>query len=197
MRKLLYAFGLTSALVFALAAHAAAPNFAGTWTLDKSKSQGLNQRLQNAESVTWNVTQTEKEITIDEKVTGGGGPGGPPPGGAPAAGGPPAGGPPGGGQGGGRGMGGGMGGPRTFNLDGSETTGEMGRGKFARKATLSSDGKTLELVSKVTFQNQEGNEITTTSTDKLTLSADGKSLTVVRHSESPRGAQDSTLVFNK
>lgn len=194
MRKLLYAFGLTSALVFALAAHAAAPNFAGTWTLDKSKSQGLNQRLQNAESVTWNVTQTEKEITIDEKITGGGGPGGPggpPPGGA-AAGGPP----PGGGQGGGRGMGGGMGGPRTFALDGSETTGEMGRGKFARKATLSSDGKTLELVSKVTFQTPEG-EVTTNSTDKLTLSADGKSLTVVRHSESPRGAQDSTLVFNK
>ena len=200
MRKLLFALGLTSALVFALAAHAAAPNFAGTWTLDKSKSQGLNQRLQNAKSVTWNVTQTEKEITIDEKVAGGGGPGGPPPGGAPAASGAPAAGgpPPGGGQGGGRGMGGGMGGgPRTYNLDGSETTGEMGRGKFARKATLSSDGKTLELVSKVTFQNQEGNEITTTSTDKLTLSADGKSLTVVRHSESPRGPQDSTLVFNK
>jgi hypothetical protein len=194
MRKLLFALGLTSALVFALAAHAAAPNFAGTWTLDKSKSQGLNPRLQNAESVTWNITQTEKEITIDEKVTGGGGPGGPPPGGAPAAGGPP----PGGGQGGGRGMGGMMGGgPRTYNLDGSETTGEMGRGKFARKATLSSDGKTLELVSKVTFQTQDGTEATTTSTDKLTLSADGKSLTVVRHSETPRGPQDSTLVFNK
>jgi hypothetical protein len=192
MRKLLYAFGLTSALVFALAAHAAAPNFAGTWTLDKSKSQGLNQRLQNAESVTWNVTQTDKEITIDEKVAGGG-PGGPPAGGAPA-GGPPGGGP---GGGGGRGMGGGMMGPRTFNLDGSETTGDMGRGKFARKATLTSDGKTLELVSKVTFQTQDGNEVTTTSTDKLTLSADGKSLTVVRHSESPRGPQDSTLVFNK
>ena len=196
MRKLLYAFGLTSALVFVLAAHAAAPNFAGTWTLDKSKSQGLNQRWQNAESVTWNVTQTEKEITIDEKVTGGGGPGGPggaPAGGAPAAGGPP----PGGGQGGGRGMGGGMMGPRTFNLDGSETTGDTGRGKFARKATLSSDGKTLELVSKVTFQTPDGNEVTTNSTDKLTLSADGKTLTVVRHSESPRGVQDSTLVFNK
>ena len=196
MRKLLYAFGLTSALVFALAAHAAAPNFAGTWTLDKSKSQCLNQRLQNAESVTWNFTQTDKEITIDEKLTGGGpggGPGGPPAGGAPA-GGPPGGGP---GGGGGRGMGGGMMGPRTFNLDGSETTGDMGRGKFARKATLATDGKTLELVSKVTFQTQDGNEVTTTSTDKLTLSADGKSLTVVRHSESPRGPQDSTLVFNK
>jgi hypothetical protein len=196
MRKLLYAFGLTSALVFALAAHAAAPNFAGTWTLDKSKSQGLNPRWQNAESVTWNVTQTEKEITIDEKVTGGGpggGPGGAPAGGAPA-GGPPGGGP---GGGGGRGMGGGMMGPRTFSLDGSETTGDMGRGKFARKGTLASDGKTLELVSKVTFQGQDGNEVTTTSNDKLTLSADGKTLTVVRHSESPRGAQDSTLVFNK
>ena len=92
MRKLIYAFGLTSALVFALAAHAAAPNFAGTWTLDKSKSQGLNQRLQNADSVTWNITQTDKDITIEEKIAGGGGPGGPggPP---PGAGGPPAGGP--------------------------------------------------------------------------------------------------------
>ena len=184
MRKLLYAFGLTSALVFALAAQAAAPNFAGTWTLDKSKSQGLSQRVQNAESVSWLITQTEKEITIEEKIAGGG----------PPAGGAPAGDRPGGGQGGGRGMG--MGGPRTFSLDGSETTGEMGRGKFVRKATMSSDGKTLELVSKVTFQGPEG-EVTSNSTDKLSLSADGKVLTVVRHSESPRGAQDSTLVFNK
>ncbi|HKG97479.1 MAG TPA: hypothetical protein VKA97_06685 [Pyrinomonadaceae bacterium] len=194
MRKLLYAFGLTGALVFALAAQAAAPNFAGTWTLDKSKSQGLSQRVQNAESVSWNITQTDKDITVEEKITGGGGPGaGGPPAGAPPAGGAPQGGGPGGGRGG---MMGGGGGPRTFNLDGSETTGEMGRGKFVRKATLSADGKTLELVSKVTFQGPEG-EVTTTSTDKLSLSADGKMLTVVRHSESPRGPQDSTLVFNK
>ena len=73
MRKLLYAFGLTSALVFALAAQAAAPNFAGTWTLDKSKSQGLNQRIQNAESVVWTITQTDKTITIEEKIGGGSG----------------------------------------------------------------------------------------------------------------------------
>ena len=192
MRKLLYAFGLTSALVFALAAQAAAPNFAGTWTLDNSKSQGLSPRVQNAESVSWIITQTEKDITIEEKVTGGGGPGGGP--GGPPAGGAPQGDRPGGGQGGGRGMG--MGGPRTFNLDGSETTGEMGRGKFVRKATLSSDGKTLELVSKLTFQGPDG-EVTTNSTDKLSLSDDGKVLTVVRHSESPRGTQDSPLVYNK
>ena len=200
MRKLLYAFGLTSALVFALAAQAAAPNFAGTWTLDKSKSQGLSQRLQNAESVSMVITQTDKEITIEDKVVGGGGsgvgaaPGGPPPG-APAAGGPPPGSGQGGG-GGGRGMGGMMG-PRTFNLDGSETTGEMGRGKFLRKATLSSDGKTLELSQKITSQGPDGGEIVITLNDKLSLSADGKVLTVVRHSESPRGTQDSTLVFNK
>lgn len=191
MRKLLFAFGLTSALVFALAAHAAAPNFAGTWTLDKSKSQGLSPRIENAESVSWVVTQTDKEITVEEKIVGGGGPGG-----APGAGGPPPGGGGPGGGGGGRGM---MGapGPRSYNLDGTETTGDMGRGKFARKATLSSDGKTLELVSKMTFTTPDGNEVTTTSNDKLSLSADGKVLTVVRHSESPRGAQDSTMVFNK
>ena len=132
MRKLIYAFGLTSALVFALAAHAAAPNFAGTWTLDKSKSQGLNPRWESAESVKWNVTQDEKQITVEEKVTGGGmGPGGPPPSGAPAGGAPQGGGPGGGGPG--RGM---MGGPRTYNLDGSETSGEMGPAKFLRVALL-------------------------------------------------------------
>jgi len=193
MRKLIYAFGLTSALVFALAAHAAAPNFAGTWTLDKSKSQGLSQRWQNADSVTVNITQTDKEITVEEKVTGGGGPGGPggtPPAGAPAGGAP---------QGGGPGIGGpgrGMGGPRTYNLDGSETSGEMGPAKFVRKAALSSDGKTLELTSKTTF-TRDGNETTLNSSDKLSLSADGKTLTIVRHAETPRGVQDSTLVFTK
>jgi len=190
MRKLLFAFGLTSALVFALAAHAAAPNFAGTWTLDKSKSQGLSQRWQNADSVTVNITQTDKDITLDEKVTGGGGPGGPPAGGAPAAGAPQGGGP------GGGGPGRGMGGPRTYNLDGSETSGEMGPAKFVRKAALSSDGKTLELTSKTTF-TRDGNETTLNSSDKLSLSADGKTLTIVRHAETPRGVQDSTLVFNK
>ena len=207
MRKLLCALSLISALVFALAVQAAAPaSFAGTWTLDKSKSQGLNQRIQNAEGVSWTVTQNDKTITIEEKVTGGQpgggpgggsgvGPGGPPPGGAPGAG---QGAGQGGGQGGGpgRGMGGGMGGPRIFNLDGSETSGETPRGKFVRKATWSSDGKTLDLVTKSTFQGPEG-EITVTSTDKLSMSEDGKTLTAARHNETPRGAQDSTWVLTK
>lgn len=178
MRKLLCALSLMSALVFALAVHAAAPaDFAGTWTLDKSKSQGLNPRQQNAESVSWVITQTEKEITIEEKITGGN--------------------PPSGGPGGGRGGMGGLFGPRTFNLDGSETTGDTGRGKYVRKATVSGDGKTIELVTKSTFSGPDGNEIQTTSSDKLQLSADGKMLTVNRRSESPRGTQEATLVFNK
>jgi hypothetical protein len=186
MRKFFCALTVTSALLFALAVHAAAPaNFAGTWTLDKSKSQGLNPRQQNAESVSWVITQTDKDITIEEKVTGGNPPAGGSPGGAPGGG---------GGQGGGRGMG--MGGPRTFNLDGTETATENERGKTVRKATVSADGKTIELSSKSTFQGPNG-EMSLTSNDKLVLSADGKSLTVTRHSESPRGAQDSTLVFNK
>ena len=110
MRKLLCALSLISALVFSLAVHAAAPtSFAGTWTLDKSKSQGLSQRIQGADSVTWTIAQTDKTISIEEKVTGGqGGPGGPPPAGAAPSGTPPAGGPPaaGAGQGGGQGGGG-------------------------------------------------------------------------------------------
>jgi hypothetical protein len=186
MRKLLCALSLMSALVLTLAVHAAAPaNFAGTWTLDKSKSQGLNPRQQNAESVSWVITQTEKEITIEEKSTGGNPPSGGQPGGAPGSGG-----------GGGRGMGGGFGGPRTFSLDGSETASENERGKTVRKATVSADGKTIELSSKSTFNGPNG-EMTLSSNDKLQLSADGKVLTVTRHSESPRGPQDSTLVFNK
>jgi len=203
MRKLLCALSLISAFVFAMAVQAAAPtNFAGTWTLDKSKSQGLDQRTQNAESVSWTITQDAKTITIEQKTAGGKmGGGGGAPGGAPTAGAAPAGGGggqgQGSGQGGGRGMGGGMGGPRTYNLDGTETTGETGRGKFVRKATLSSDGKTLELNTKSTFTGPDGGEVTLNSSDKLSLSADGKVLTVARHSESPRGAQDSTWVLNK
>ena len=197
MRRIICALALTSALMLTLVAQAAAPNFAGTWTLDKSKSQGLSQRMQGADSVQWVITQTDKEITIEEKVTGG-----QPPAGAPAtAGAAPAGSPPAGapaqgasgGGGGGRG-GMGMGGPRTFALDGSETNVDTGRGKSVRKATWASD--TLELTSKSTFQGPNG-EITSTASDKLTLSGDGKTLTVVSHRESPRGAQDLTLVFTK
>lgn len=178
MRRLFLIAGLMTAFGLAvLAASAAAPaNFAGTWSLDKTKSQGLSQGMMNAESVIWTITQDDKQISIDSKVTGGQ---------------PPAGGP---GSGGGRG--GGMGGPRTYTLDGKEVTAEAPGGSNTTKSTWSSDGKTLEL-SSVRAGSRDGTDFKFTNTDKMSLSGDGKVLTVARHSEGPRGNNDSTLVFNK
>jgi hypothetical protein len=187
MKRLILIAGAMTAFMLVVVATSAQnkANFAGAWSLDKAKSQGLSQGMQNAESVTWTITQDDKQIAIDSKVVAGQS--------APAT----AGG--GGGMGGGRGMGGGMGGPRTFTLDGKEVTtdagGQMG-GTNSTKATWSTDGKTLEL-SSVRAGSFNGNDFKATTTEKLSLSGDGKTLTVVRHSESPRGTQDSTLVFNK
>lgn len=151
-------------------------NFAGSWALDKTKSTGLDQRMLDGPDVTWAITQDAK-LTIESKVSGGQ---------APAAG---------GGGGGGRGPAG----PRSYNLDGTETKteggGQMG-GTNTTKATWSADGKTLELTS-VREGSFNGNDFKATTTDKMSLSADGKTLTVARHSESPRGTADSTMVFNK
>ena len=196
MKRLFLIAGLMTALVLAVVAVSASGgvNFAGTWTLDKSKSQGLSQRMQNAESVSCIIVQDDKTISMEWKITGG-----QPPAGAPAAGAPPAGGPPAAGapSGGGGGMGRGPSGPQVFNLDGKEVTSEGPMASTSTmKATWSSDGKTLEL-STVRAGSRDGQEFKFTTTDKLSLSEDGKVLTVNRHSESPRGPQDSTFVLNK
>jgi hypothetical protein len=184
MRKIVMTLSLLTALTFAFAANAAAPpSFAGTWELDKSKSQNLSRGMQDAESVSLIITQSDKTITTETKITPGA-----------AAAGAPAGGGPGGGGGGGRGGFGGAMGPVSYNADGSEATTENERGKTTTKATWA--GNNLELSAKRTFNTPNG-EVTATTTDKLSLSADGKVLTITRHSESPRGPQDSTLVYNK
>ena len=179
MRKLFLVAGLAAAfLLLVVAASAQKANFAGTWSLDKTKSQGLSTRMQGADKVTWTITQDDKTISIDQRVEGGQAPQG--------------------GGGGGGGMGGGGGrppaGPTAYNLDGSESTMEMGQGKATLKATWT--GSTLELTRKSTFNGPNG-EVTSTNSQKLSLSGDGKVLTAVVHSESPRGTTDSTLVFNK
>jgi hypothetical protein len=182
MRKL----GLIGALMIALALAVVAasavppPSFAGTWALDKAKSQGLSQRLQGAESVTWTITQDDKTISIDQKVTGGQ----PPPGG-----------------GGGGGMGGGRGpaGPTSYNLDGKEVTSDITGGQMTGKSTLKATwaDTALELSRKTTFTTPDGDR-TSSITQKLSLSSDGKVLTAVVHNEGGRGGpSDSTLVFNK
>src|SRR3989442_12051263 len=113
MKRLFLMAGLMAAfMLLVVAASAQKASFAGTWSLDKSKSQGLSQRIQGADKVTWTVTQDDKIIAIDQKVEGGQ---------------PPAGG--GGGTGGGGGMGGGggggargPGGPPSYKLDGKKGT---------------------------------------------------------------------------
>jgi hypothetical protein len=190
MRKL----GLISTLLvaFSLAVLAAGvvppPSFAGTWSLDKAKSQGLSPRMQGADSVTWTITQDEKTISIDQKVTGG----------QPPAGGPGGGG---GGTGGGGGMGGGRGpaGPMAYTLDGKEVTTDINAGQMTGKSTVKATwaNAALELSRKSTFNTPEGERVSST-TQKLSLSSDGKVLTAVVHNEGGRGGpSDSTLVFNK
>jgi hypothetical protein len=181
MRRLFLIAGLMTAFGLAvLAASAAAPaNFAGTWSLDKAKSQGLSQRLQGADSVTWTIAQDDKTISTDQKVTGGQ---------------PPAGGGPGGG-GGGRAPAG----PTAYNLDGKETTSDITGGQITGKLTLKATwaGNALELSRKTTFTTPDGERVSST-TQKLSLSSDGKLLTAIVHSEGGRGGPtDSTLVFNK
>jgi len=80
MRRAFLITGLMTAFAVAvLATGAAGANFAGIWALDKTRSQGLDPRMQNAD-VTWVITQDDKQISIETKVTGGqppaGGPGG-------------------------------------------------------------------------------------------------------------------------
>jgi hypothetical protein len=178
MKRLFLIAGLMTAFGLAvLAASAASPaNFAGTWALDKTKSTGLSTRLQNADSVTWTITQDDKQISIETKVSGGQ--------------------PPAGGGGGGGGQGRGPAGPQTYTLDGKEVTTEAMGGTATMKATWSTDGKTLEL-SSVRAGSFNGNDFKATAVDKLSLSGDGKVLTVNRHTEGTRGNADSMMVLNK
>ena len=196
--KRVFAMCSVFALLLAMAVAASAQkgaNFAGTWELDKSKSQLPGRQAEMIQSVTWTVTQDANQLSRDQKMErnpNAQGPGG----GAPPAGGPPAGGPPGGGggRGGGGGMMGGGGGPLSVKLDGTETKTENERGKSATKATW--QGSVLEIKTTGTFNTPNG-EITTTTTEHWELADGGKTLKVHRVSESPRGPQESTWVFTK
>lgn len=180
------------ALLMALSVMASAQkaNFAGTWELDKSKSQLPGRQAEMIQSITWTITQDANQLSRDAKTERN-------PNAQPPAGGPPAGGPPpGGGGGGGRGGGGmmGGGGPLTVKLDGSETKTENERGKSSTKAAW--QGGVLEIKTTGTFNTPNG-EMTTTTTEHWELADGGKTLKVHRVSESPRGPQESTMVFTK
>ncbi|HZS07848.1 MAG TPA: hypothetical protein VFD58_23645 [Blastocatellia bacterium] len=175
MKKLLMATGFLCAAMIGLSASATAPaNFAGTWVLDKGKSELPQQMAANVESITWMITQDDKELTIKPDVKAGGGGGGGRPG-----------------------M---MNQPQTYKLDGSETTSDVNfgqaSGKATRKAKWTNDGKNLEL-NTVTNLDFNGNAVTITSIQHLELAEGGKVLKAHSTTESPRGTQESKMVFNK
>ncbi|HST20229.1 MAG TPA: hypothetical protein VLR90_03895 [Blastocatellia bacterium] len=86
----------------------------------------------------------------------------------------------------------------TYNLDGSETTAEM-TGRMPGKATMKAKwmGDNVLELSSVQNVNVQGNDVTITRQDHWELAEGGKVLKVNRSSESPRGKQESKLVFNK
>lgn len=190
MKKLLF---LTAAVcLFAISVFAQKTDFSGTWTLDVSKSKLDERARASIESMTMSVTQTDKELkvaTVTKRV-------------APAAGAPA--GTPGSGTGGGGGMGrgGGFGSgdsANTYSLDGKETTVEVdgpnGKIPVKLKATIEANG-TAKLSSSRTFTTQMG-DVTASTNESWSLSADGKTLTVSREQTTPRGTNSSTLVFAK
>lgn len=168
MKRLSAACLAVCMLVVNLSATGSAPtNFSGVWVLDKARSQGLPETLANIPGYIMAVTQDDKQVTVETKIAAGGQ-------------------------------------ERsvqtlTYKLDGSETKGELA-GRLAGPATLKakwkSDGKVLEL-SAARRLSAQGTEYTVTVKDRFELIEDGKALKMLRTVESPRGAQESTWVFNK
>ena len=159
-------------------------DYSGNWTLDVSKSK-LDERAR-IESMTMTVTQTDKDIKVETatKRT-------PPPADVQ-----------GNGQGGGMRRGGGFGGgdgTTTYTLDGKDTITEtetpMGKMPVKLKAELEKDGK-LKLNQSRTFNSPAG-EVSLTTKETWTLAEDGKTLTVKRDTESPRGTNSSEMIFTK
>jgi len=87
--------------------------------------------------------------------------------------------------------------PFTYKLDGSKSSMDV-NGRMPAKATLTAkwNGDVLEL-NQDRQMSMNGNDFTVTIKDKLELSKDGATLTVHRTTESPRGTQESKLVFTK
>lgn len=172
-----YAFLLLFVAAAAMAVSAQSkPNFSGTWTLDMANSK-LDQRMR-IESMTLNVSQTDKEISVSTTTKRL---------------------PPNDGMGGGMGRGMGGDGTTVYSLEGKETKvevdGPMGKMPMALKAKLDADG-TLKLSSTRTFSGPMG-EVTMTTKETWKLSADGKTLTIERETTTPRGQSTATLVFTK
>ena len=184
MKKIFFLAAVVCLSAVAAIGQAKPTDFSGTWVLDASKSK-LDERMR-IESMTLTVAQTDKElkVTTETKRMA-------PPADAPAAG-------PGTGRGMGRGFGGGDG-TVAYSLDGKETTVEIDgpNGKMPVKYKAVLEGGNATLSSSRTFSGGPMGEVTVTGKDAWSISADGKTLTVVREQSTPRGTNSSTLVFVK
>ncbi len=176
-------FCLFSLSVFAQ--QASKTSFAGNWELDVQKSK--LPEMSRVESISMKVTQTDKDLKIESTTKRAARPEGE-----------------GSGAGNRRGnWGGGFGGDGTqtlnYSLEGKETMTEGVAGIPAASATLKAslekDGK-LNLTSTRKFNSQMG-EVTTTTKETWELLDGGKTLKVVRQSETRRGVQTSELYFTK
>jgi hypothetical protein len=178
MKKLFFAMAVVC--LFVLAAFAQkAPNFSGTWNLDLSKSK-LGNGPSTIESQTLTVTQTDKDIKVDQATKRSA-----PPAGA------------GGGMGGGGRMGGGMGGDgsNTYMLDGKEVKSEIQSqmGSIPVSTTAKIDGGKLVITRTVTTPMGAR-----TTSDSWELSSDGKTLTVTSQRPNRDGGTDTIIkVFTK
>ena len=144
-------------------------NFAGSWTLDVSKSK-LSERSP-IESMTMNVSQTDKEISVEIKTVRKPRP-----------------------EGDIRGGGGMMGSgdaTRTYSLDGKETSAD----DVTLKSSWEKDGK-LKLIQTRSFDGPMG-AVTIKTSEKWQLADEGKTLKITRDTETPRGRQSSEMVFTK
>lgn len=158
-----------------------AVDFSGNWELNVGKSKlGERSRI---ESMTMTVSQTGKELKVESKTKNAAAPEGERGGGMGR-----------GGFGGGEGMQ-----PVIYSLVEKETTIQMespaGKIPINLKASWEKDNK-LKLSSIRTFDTPNGS-MTMTVKETWSLSPDGKTLTVVRERETPRGSFSTEMVFDK
>ncbi len=191
MKKFLFLTTMFGLLAISTFAQDKKPDYSGNWELDVAKSK-LGDRAR-IESMTLTVSQTGselKESSVTKRTPR------------------PEGDTPQGGNGGGRPGGGGMGRGMmgggemnaTYTLDGKEMTVQQdsptgGQTPVKYKAGFEKDGK-LKLSSSRSFNTPVG-DVSITTKETWSLSADGKTLTVNRDMETPRGTNSTEMVFNK
>jgi hypothetical protein len=157
------------AIALVMTALAAAPNFSGTWVLDKEKSDpffgGRGGGAQPGPTdVTLVIKQTDNELLLTRKMNIGGEE---------------------------------RTSESKYTLDGKENTNPgfgRGGGEVVSKTKWDKDKLVTEGKRKVSFQ---GNEFEIATREVRSLSADGKTMTVETTSTTPQGDRTSKQIYNK